>query len=45
MRKLVERIILFVLGSLSTVGILFLSFPTIEPIETTNRWFKVTGYE
>ena len=42
MRKLVERIILFVLGSISTVGILFLSFPTIEPIETTNRWFKVT---
>ena len=42
MRKLVERIVLFVLGALSAVGILFLSFPAIDPIETTNRWFKVS---
>ena len=41
MRKLVERIILFVLGVLCTTGILFLSCPSIEPIETTNKWFKV----
>ena len=42
MRKLVERIILFVLGVLSAAGILFLSCPSIE---TTNKWFKVTTDE
>ena len=40
MRKLVERIILFVLGALSAAGILFLSCPSFDPIETTNKWFK-----
>ena len=38
MRKLVERIILFVLGVLCATGILFLSCPSVE---TTNKWFKV----
>ena len=38
MRKLVERIILFVLGVLCATGILFLSCPSID---TTNKWFKV----
>ena len=41
MRKLVERIILFVLGVLCATGILFLSCPSIDPIDTTNKWFKV----
>ena len=45
MRKLVERIILFVLGALSAAGILFLSCPSFDPIETTNKWFKVTADE
>ena len=45
MRKLVERIILFVLGALSAAGILFLSLPTIETIDTTNKWFKVSTDE
>jgi hypothetical protein len=45
MRKLVERIILFVLGALSAAGILFLSCPSIDPIETTNKWFKVATDE
>ena len=45
MRKLVERIILFVLGALSAAGILFLSCPPIEPIDTTNKWFKVSTDE
>ena len=46
MRKLVERIILFVLGVLSAAGILFLSCPSWEdPIDTTNKWFKVTADE
>ena len=38
MRKLVERIILFVLGVLCAAGVFFLSCPSIE---TTNKWFKV----
>ena len=42
MRKLVERIILFVLGALSVLGILFLSYPMEEPIETLNKWFKIS---
>ena len=41
MRKLVERIILFVLGVLCATGVLFLSCPSLDPIETTNKWFKV----
>ena len=41
MRKLVERIILFVLGILCATGALFLSCPSIDPVETTNKWFKV----
>ena len=41
MRKLVERIILFALGVLCAAGVLFLSCPSIDPIETTNKWFKV----
>ena len=45
MKKLVERIILFVLGALSAAGILFLSCPSIDPIETTNKWFKVATDE
>jgi len=48
MRKLVERIILFVLGVLCATGILFLSCPSVEPIEaieTTNKWFKVATDE
>ena len=45
MRKLVERIILFVLGALSAAGILFLSCPSIDQIEITNKWFKVATDE
>ena len=45
MRKLVERIILFVLGVLCATGILFLSCPSIESIDTTNKWFKVATDE
>ena len=41
MRKLVERIILFVLGILCATGVLLLSCPSIDPVETTNKWFKV----
>ena len=44
MRKLVERAIMFILGVLCTAGILFLSFSRAdvpEPIDTTNKWFKV----
>jgi hypothetical protein len=44
MRKLVERAVLFILGTLCIVGILFLSFTranVLEPIDTTNKWFKV----
>jgi len=45
MRKLVERIILFALGVLCAAGVLFLSCPSIDPIETTNKWFKVATDE
>ena len=45
MRKLVERFILFVLGALSAAGILFLSCPSIESIDITNKWFKVATDE
>ena len=41
MRKLVERVIMFILGILCTAGVLLLSCPSIDPIETTNKWFKV----
>ena len=45
MRKLVERVVLFVFGALSVTAILFLSFypleETPEPIDTINKWFKV----
>tara|TARA_Y100000310_G_C20598884_1_gene771957 strand:- start:938 stop:1267 length:330 start_codon:yes stop_codon:yes gene_type:complete len=44
MRKLVEYAVLFVLGALSTAGLLFLSYPT-EPVNTTNKWFKVATDE
>ena len=42
MRKLVEYILIFALGALCAVGLLFLSYPTID---TTNKWFKVTTDE
>ena len=45
MRKLVERIILFVLGILCTAGVLLLSCPSMDPVETTNKWFKVATDE
>ena len=45
MRKLVERIILFVLGILCATGVLLLSCPSIDPVETTNKWFKVATDE
>jgi len=45
MRKLVERIILFVLGSLSAITALFLSYHPEEPVETLNRWFKISTDE
>ena len=41
MRKLVERIIMFMLGALCLTGILFLSYPPADPIDTVNKWFKV----
>jgi hypothetical protein len=44
MRKLVERILIFMLGALCIAGILFLSFPRAEvsaPMDLTNKWFKV----
>ena len=45
MKKLVERIALLLLGALSTLGILFLSFPQDDPIDLTNKWFKVATNE
>ena len=42
MRKLMEYIVLFTLGALSVAGILFLSY---SPIDTTNKWFKVSTDE
>ena len=41
MRKLVERILLCMMGALCLSGILFLSFPKEDILETTNKWFKV----
>jgi hypothetical protein len=41
MRKLVERILLFVMGALCITGVLFLSCDIEDPIDTTNKWFKV----
>ena len=45
MRKLVERIVLFVLGAFSMAGILFLSITQEEPIDIANKWFKVSTDE
>ena len=45
MRKLVERIVLFVFGALCLTGVLFLSCSPEDPIETTNKWFKVATDE
>ena len=41
MRKLVERIVLFVFGALCLTGVLFLSCSPEDPIDTVNKWFKV----
>ena len=45
MRKLAERILLFVLGSLSAIGVLFLSFPCEIPPEPINKWYKISTDE
>jgi|TARA_R100001530_G_scaffold135634_1_gene113346 hypothetical protein len=45
MRKLVERIVLFVFGALCLTGVLFLSYSPEDPIDTVNKWFKVATDE
>ena len=41
MRKLVECILIFMLGALCLTGVLFLSCPLESSIDTVNKWFKV----